>query len=512
MNHQPLPRTRRGILAVATALTATISSSFHAQIPAAAFSTKETEKFSAGPSEKITSRIDTEEAIALSLEEQTNIRIYERSSPAVVSIDTEKSNGSGTIVTSDGMVLTNAHVVSEGGTVTVTLEDGTELDAEVMGFGEDGLDLAVLKIQGEQNLPTIPIAPANSIRVGQRAYAIGNPFGQFQGTFTVGVVSRIDDEEALIQTDAAINPGNSGGPLLNSNGELIGVNTSIFTRGRGGGNIGIGFAISADRVPDFIQAVREGRAPLVAQSSQSMFNDEDAEKLDVETVVEIDGTLDRDSKTLPVDDSYYDLYSFEGKEGQQLTIEMIGTEIDPYLILLSSSNREIAQDDDSGGDRNAKIVITLPEDDTYKLLANSYEAGQSGDYQLRIVPGSSSSSSPSSSPLLRSLFDNERSILNEEGTLDSSDLVLESDGSLYDEYTFEGSKGQQVSIRLESSDFDPYLAVFGPNGNLVGENDDTSESNNNSFLRVVLPEDGSYRILVNAYDSKGRGDYLLRVD
>lgn len=513
MNYQPLPRTRRGILAVATALTATMSSSLFAQIPATAFSTKETEKVSAGPIKQITSRTAIEGAIALSVEEQTNIRIYERSSPAVVSIDTEKSNGSGTIVTSDGMVLTNAHVVSEGGTVTVTLEDGRELDAEVVGFGEDGLDLAVLKIQGEENLPTISIAPPNSIRVGQRAFAIGNPFGQFQGTFTVGVVSRIDDEEGLIQTDAAINPGNSGGPLLNSNGELIGVNTSIFTRGRGGGNIGIGFAISADRVPDFIQAVREGRAPLVAQSSQSMFNDEDAQKLDIETAVEVDGTLDGDSKTLPVDDSYYDLYSFEGKEGQQLTIEMMGSEIDPYLILLSSSNREIAQDDDSGGDRNAKIVITLPENDTYKLLANSYEAGQSGDYKLRIVASSSSpSSSSSSSPLLRSLFDNQRSILNEEGTLDSSDSVLESDGSLYDEYTFEGRKGQQVSIRLESSDFDPYVAVFGPNGSLVGENDDTSESNNNSFLRVVLPEDGSYRILVNAYDSKGRGDYLLRVD
>lgn len=486
---------------MATALTATITSSLLAEIPARAFSTKETEKLLA--------RQYRRDAIALSVEEKNNIRIYERYSPAVVSIDTEKSNGSGTIVTSDGLVLTNAHVVSEGGTVTVTLADGREVSAEVVGFGEDGLDLAVLKIEGERNLPTIPIAPPNSIRVGQRAYAIGNPFGQFQGTFTVGIVSRIDDDEGLIQTDAAINPGNSGGPLLNSNGELIGVNTSIFTRGRGGGNIGIGFAISADRVPDFLQAVREGRAPQVASTSSSLFDDEDAKKLNIEPSVEVDGTLNSDSKTLPVDDSYYDLYSFEGKEGQQITIEMTSSEIDPYLILLSSSNRELAQDDDSGGDRNAKITITLPEDDTYKLLANSYEAGQSGDYKLRIVAGSSSSPSPS---LLRSLLERQTSILNEVGTLESSDSVLESDGSLYDEYTFEGRQGQQITIRLESSDFDPYVVIFGPNGNVVGENDDLSESNNNSFLRVVLPEDGSYRILVNAYDSKGRGEYLLRVD
>jgi len=514
MNSQPLPRTSKGILAVATALTATITSSLLAEIPARAFSTKETEKLLARPGLTRNSSTAIEGAIALTVEERTNIRIYERYSPAVVSIDTEKSNGSGTIVSSDGLVLTNAHVVSEGGTVTVTLADGREVNAEVVGFGEDGLDLAVLKIEGERNLPTIPIASPNSIRVGQRAYAIGNPFGQFQGTFTVGIVSRIDDDEGLIQTDAAINPGNSGGPLLNSSGELIGVNTSIFTRGRGGGNIGIGFAISADRVPDFLQAVREGRAPMVASTSSSLFNDEDAEKLDIEPSVEVDGTLDGDSKVLPVDNSYYDLYSFEGREGQQITIEMTSSEIDSYLILLSSNNRELAQDDDSGGDRNAKITITLPEDDTYKLLANSYEAGQSGDYQLRIVAGDGFSSSPSSrSPsLLRSLLDRQRSILNEVGTLEPSDSVLESDGSLYDEYTFEGSQGQQITIRLESSDFDPYLVIFGPDGNVLGENDDLSSSNNNSFLRVVLPEDGSYRILVNAYDRKGRGDYLLRVD
>ncbi|WP_235441013.1 S1C family serine protease, partial [Limnoraphis robusta] len=180
-------------------------------------------------------------------DEETNIRVYEQASPAVVSIDTEKANGSGTIISPDGTVLTNAHVVSHGGEVKVTLADGREMIADVIAYGEDGLDLAVLKIRNARNLPTIPIASPASVKVGQRAFAIGNPFGQFQGTFTIGIVSRIDGERNLIQTDAAINPGNSGGPLLNSKGELIGVNTAIFTRGSSGGNIGIGFAISVDK-------------------------------------------------------------------------------------------------------------------------------------------------------------------------------------------------------------------------------------------------------------------------
>ena len=217
-------------------------------------------------------------AIAQNVEEQTNIRVYEKASPAVVSVDTGKSNGSGTIISPDGMVLTNAHVVSAGGTVNIILSDGRKLVADVVGFGEEGLDLAVVKIRGQNNLPTIPLARPGSVKVGQQAFAIGNPFGRFQGTFTVGIVSRIDPERGLIQTDAAINPGNSGGPLLNSSGELIGVNTSIFTRGQGGGNIGIGFAIVIDKVPAFLTAVREGRAPRVAQR-RSPFGNKSPQKV-----------------------------------------------------------------------------------------------------------------------------------------------------------------------------------------------------------------------------------------
>ncbi len=208
------------------------------------------------------------------------------------------------------MVLTNAHVVSQGGQVEVTLADGRKMVADVVAYGENGLDLALLRIRNARNFPTIPIARPGSVRVGQRAFAIGNPFGQFQNTFTVGIVSRIDRERNLIQTDAAINPGNSGGPLLNSQGELIGVNTAIFTRGRGGGNIGIGFAISVDNVPPFLQAAKEGRAPRTAQQQRPiMFNNQDAKPLPVNGQ-EVRGVLAEGANVLPVDNSFYNLYTF----------------------------------------------------------------------------------------------------------------------------------------------------------------------------------------------------------
>jgi S1-C subfamily serine protease len=434
-------------------------------------------------------------AIAQNVEEQTNILVYEKASPAVVTVDTDESKGSGTIISADGMVLTTAHVVSAGGTVNIILADGRELVGDVVGFGEEGLDLAVVKIRGQNNLPTIPLARPGSVKVGQQAFAIGNPFGQFQGTFTVGIVSRIDAQGGLIQTDAAINPGNSGGPLLNSSGELIGVNSSILTRDRGGGNIGIGFAVSADKVPAFLTAVREGRAPRVAQARSPFGGNKSPEKLALNGPA-ISGKLTDKSSLLAEDNSFFDLYSFEGKAGQQITIEMKSQEIDPYLILLGPNQRGIAQDDDGAGSKNARITVRLPADGTYTLVANSYEPRKSGAYTLELK---ASATEPS------------RAILQEEGALVAGGPVLPSDNSLYREYTFEGRAGQSVAISLESTDFEPYVAIIGPNDRLLAQNDGGRDSAKNAFLSVTLPVTGRYRVMVNAYDASGRGRYTLTV-
>lgn len=430
-------------------------------------------------------------------DEKTNIKVYELASPTVVSIESNKTNGSGIIIRSDGLVLTNAHVVRSGGIVSVTLADGRRKDAEVIGFSNEGVDLALIKIKNIENLPTISLGQSGSLKVGQRAYAIGNPFGRFQGTFTVGIISRIDKQKGLIQTDAAINPGNSGGPLLNGSSELIGINTSIFTRSQGGGNIGINFAISIDKITTFLQEFREGRmARTPPQGSRVLGNVKP-------TPIILNGTriqeqLSSNSPVLP-DQSYYHLYSFAGKGGQEVIIEMKSDEFDPYLILLGPNQREISQNDDEGGGKNARIVITLPVDGTYTIVANSYEAKEEGNYQLELK---TLQNHPATHVLLK-----------EEGVLveGSGVSVLPSDGSLYRAYPFEGKAGQVLTLTLESSDFDPYLVIFAPNGKLLGENDDENETSNNAFLRVTLPVSGRYRIIVNASDSSGRGRYVLTV-
>jgi len=440
-------------------------------------------------------------AFAQDIDEQVNIRVYQRASPAVVSIDTGDGTGSGSIISSDGLILTNAHVVEGSRTVDVVLADGRKFRGDVLGFGDNGLDLAVVKIPDQNNLPTIAFA-RSPVQVGQRAFAIGNPFGRFQGTFTTGIVSRIDKERGLIQTVAAINPGNSGGPLLNSHGELIGVNTAIFSSGGSGGSIGIGFAIAIDKVQPFLTVVRTGRASQTSQHRGLALGDTPPKKLVLNGAV-VTGRLGRGSNVLPVDNSFFDLYSFEGKAGLQVRIDMMSREIDSYLILIDPKGNEVAQDDDSGGGSNARIVATLPVDGSYLLMANSYKAGEAGRYTLKAVTITGTNAGSS--------LNRENFILRQQGVLGSGASVLPSDGSLYREYTFPGRAGQSVTINLASPDFEPYLALLDPTDQVIGENDTAGQRNTNAMLTVTLPRTGTYRVIVNAYDRRGRGRYLLTV-
>lgn len=190
----------------------------------------------------------------------------ERTGPAVVRIDSERTlrnrsveggrvlsgTGSGFIIKSDGLVLTNAHVVDGADTVRVTLKDGRNFTGRVLG--EDKLtDVAVIKIPAS-NLPTVGIGNSEQLRPGEWAIAIGNPLG-LDNTVTAGIISATgrsssdvgvqDLRIGFIQTDAAINPGNSGGPLLNQQGQVVGMNTAIIGRAQG-----LGFAIPINRATE----------------------------------------------------------------------------------------------------------------------------------------------------------------------------------------------------------------------------------------------------------------------
>ena len=188
-------------------------------------------------------------------EEITNISVYEKINPAIVAIDAQipngVSSGSGCIINKNGTILTSSHVIDRSNNIEVTVANGEKYDALILDKIE-GLskDLALIKISPKHPLKTVKLGDSSNIKVGQKVLAIGNPFG-FQGTLTQGIVSRIDYRKNKIQTDAAINPGSSGGPLVNTTGEVIGINQAIYNPDDNVSNIGIGFAIPINEAKMF---------------------------------------------------------------------------------------------------------------------------------------------------------------------------------------------------------------------------------------------------------------------
>ncbi len=227
----------------------------------------------AAPVQAVTTQINQPRTVIargdLAADETSTIELFSAASPSVVHVTSLKlrrsrlslniteipqGTGSGFIWDNEGHIVTNFHVIKDGGGAEVTLHDNTVWKARIVGFDPDK-DLAILKIDAPaETLRPLALGTSSNLQVGQKVFAIGNPFGLDQ-TLTTGVISGLGREiqsvsrrpiQDVIQTDAAINPGNSGGPLLDSAGRLIGVNTAIYSTS--GAYAGIGFAVPVDTV------------------------------------------------------------------------------------------------------------------------------------------------------------------------------------------------------------------------------------------------------------------------
>jgi S1-C subfamily serine protease len=214
---------------------------------------------------------------SVATDEKNNQEVYASISPGVVHITstvtvqdwfsaykTEGGSGSGSILDKEGRILTNYHVIQEAEKLDVRLSNNKTYEAKVLGSDPDN-DLAVIQINAPANeLSVVPLGSAKNLFVGQKVLAIGNPFG-LDRTLTTGIISGLSRPirsemtqrliEGAIQTDAAINPGNSGGPLLNSRGQLIGINTMIYSPS--GGSVGIGFAVPVETAARVISDIQQ---------------------------------------------------------------------------------------------------------------------------------------------------------------------------------------------------------------------------------------------------------------
>ncbi|MFN8577927.1 MAG: trypsin-like peptidase domain-containing protein [Candidatus Sericytochromatia bacterium] len=206
-------------------------------------------------------------------DEDINIAVYKASIKSVVGVNTTSTartvfsfrtvqgTGSGVIISKDGYILTNYHVINGARKISIDLTNNVKIDASIIGGNKEN-DVALIKANlGNNDFTIASFGNSDGINVGQKVLAIGSPFG-LDGTLTTGIISSLNRSlpaedgtvlKNIIQTDAAINPGNSGGPLLNAKGEIIGLNTAIFSPN--GANVGIGFAIPINKVKEVLESL-----------------------------------------------------------------------------------------------------------------------------------------------------------------------------------------------------------------------------------------------------------------
>ena len=331
--------------------------------------------------------------LALTSDEEAN-QVCTQGSAAVITVKDGSGHGSGFLVSQDGLIVTNAHVV-EGSpsVVTVVFPDGKQVPADVIGFARGGVDLAALKIQNRTNLPYLNLSASGTAKVGYRVFAIGTPLGDvYRDTCTQGNISRIHPD-GEIQHTATLNKGNSGGPLLNTKGEVIGVNTWVgkapvfdgdgnWTGSTTSSGTGINLSQPVGKVESFLADIQQQRVSPVSTLTEP-------EKTSIKTISldgrVVNGTL----KGEP------DVYTFSGKAGQKVLIQMNSQNINPLLVLyrfIKSDDggrgklEKIADNNDKGpNDFNSEIATTLPADGDYAIVATSADRGESGNYTLRAV-------------------------------------------------------------------------------------------------------------------------------
>lgn len=413
----------------------------------------------------------------------------EQAEAAVVHIETEHGSGSGVIVDADGLIVTNAHVVEGASQVSVTIR-GRAVPAEVVALGSSNcLDLALLRVSNQGNLPVTPFGNLDKVQKTQQVFAIGFPGAvpSTSATITRGIVSNLHHRQGLVQFDGAIIPGNSGGAVVNSDGELIGIATGQAVDSNGSPLGSVSLAVSVDQVMVFIESYRQGYSPAIGRmikpgSAPDSGGLEQALALDGRA---IHGALQPGDSSLCSDGSLADVFTFDAEMGQSVMLEMLSQDMGVYIMLVSPSGEMVARTGREEPNQVAIVLEKLPETGTYTVVANALQPERSGRYQLRAT----------------------QPFLVERGSLERHTRPCFEGGQRCQDYHFQGQANQTVTVLLQQAEFDPYLALLDASGNVITR----GQTDRDAMLSFTLHEDGWYTLLVSSVEIDANGQFMVSV-
>ncbi|MBE9108549.1 trypsin-like peptidase domain-containing protein [Nodosilinea sp. LEGE 07298] len=413
---------------------------------------------------------------------------------SIVSIKTPdgKLLGNGFLVNSDGLIVTNAHVVGVYPEVNVELHDGRSFSsAKVIAFHPNSsYDLAAVEIQGVTGLASVLDDASEAILENDSIFFFDSRDGTLPGPTVSGTIKNLIEKRHKIEFDSSIdvNPGHSGSALFNEDWKLIGIikSKNIIS--------GSGNAISVDLVRDFVETyVITGNAPNRPLQLTSICSPQ-SQEIEVSDI-EIEGRLD--SSDLSEDGSYFNSYHFQAQAQQIITIEMTTEDrkFYPYLTLETEGGEVIGVNENNDLKNDLRISeVTIPSSGIYCIFATSLLSLTTGDYRLRLFV----------EPILE---------LREEGLFfEEEEASFLSPGNLYKDYEFLGEAGQRVTILAVSEELKTALQLRGSSGQIIQENRGNYFGDLNSIITLNLPADGRYqvRVISDNISSEGRFNLTIR--
>lgn len=453
------------------------------------------------------------------------VSITRRANPAVITLNTYNASGRQTGLGSgfflpDGRIATNRHVVEGSSRIDVMTVDGRKLGSATYAeaVGGASADLAILP------RVTDPPATLNLARglpeAGEGVIVIGAPEG-LSNTVSTGIVSAIRQltGRTLVQISAPISHGSSGGPVLNMRGEVIGVSVSVLSEGQN-----LNFAVPVTELSRLASAPR-GRVDFSGDlrfggNRGGTTGGRDISDLNLRTLPRIalgqtlSGRLASTDFRRP-DGSYADAYVYNGRAGEVITVTLRSNAFDAWAVVDDPNGPMREHDDDSGGNLDAQLSVTLPHAGQYLIVANSVAEGATGAYTMSLTSGGTPGGGGNDGGQVSSgdEFDVRtatpiRPGQTVTGSLSRSDTRRD-DGSYADSYLYNGRAGERITVTLRASGFQPWVVVDEPAGPFrehIG-----GRGGNTAVLSVTLPRTGRYIILANSVNAGGTGTYSLSV-